>query len=134
MSTQDESQSPEAIARLLEAGDDPIPAGLVGWGMKKDTPPTTQPPVRDTRTKYDWVKWMNGEYHILQRGVDFPMAVSRFVAQVYRKAQDNDMFAKTERLENEGLGIMFAKDRTSLAREWAAAADPDLGLPDELPD
>jgi hypothetical protein len=82
------------------------------------------------RQSYPWDLWMDGKYHIIRRGEDFNRSRSQFQTMLHRRAEDKNMFVKTERIKDDpdALGFMFGESRGALWFAWQASAMPDADV------
>lgn len=62
------------------------------------------------RSKYPWNVWLDGEVHIIKKGVDFDIVVENMKSTIYGAANRKGMSASIRNLDEDTLYFMATRD------------------------
>jgi len=61
-----------------------------------ESEPAARPVARRGKSRYPWSEWMDGDWHEVQRGVDFDQPAESFRSYLYNYAARHDMQVMTQ--------------------------------------
>lgn len=79
-------------------------------GRMESNQPTnrvTNQPGEVTRGRYPWASWMDGKWHVAQRGIDYDCSVVEFQNRLHNAGRRKDMWCHSKRIAEGNVEFCF---------------------------